>query len=118
MNATQGSEITSSLHSRACAVGQNDTARTSALTCDFGSRNTVNAKIFLWSPRVRVVRASRRERIKNSEEGHMCPACIESTALMVAGVASGGGILTVCIDKLRKFLKASSLGLFQKTKEK
>jgi len=48
----------------------------------------------------------------------MCPACIESTALMVAGVASGGGILTVCIGKLRKFLKASSLGLFQKTKEK
>jgi hypothetical protein len=48
----------------------------------------------------------------------MCPACIESTALMVAGAASGGGILTVCFGKLRKFLKASSLGLFQKTKEK
>jgi hypothetical protein len=48
----------------------------------------------------------------------MCPACLESTAIMVAGAASTGGILAVCIGKFRKFLTASGLALFQKTKEK
>ena len=48
----------------------------------------------------------------------MCPACIASTAVMVAGVASTGGILAVCIGKFRKFLTANGLGLLQKTKEK
>jgi hypothetical protein len=40
----------------------------------------------------------------------MCPACIASTAVMVAGAGSAGGILAVCAGKLRK--------LFQKAKEK
>jgi len=48
----------------------------------------------------------------------MCPACMSSTAVMVAGAGSMGGILAVCIGKFRKFFRASSLGLFQKTKEK
>ena len=48
----------------------------------------------------------------------MCPACIASTAVMVAGAGSAGGILAVCIGKSRKFFRASGLGLFQKTKEK
>jgi hypothetical protein len=48
----------------------------------------------------------------------MYPACIASTAVMVAGAGSTGGILAVCIGKLRKFFRASGLGLFQKTKEK
>jgi hypothetical protein len=48
----------------------------------------------------------------------MCPACITSTAVMVAGAGSGGGILAVRIGKFRKFFRASSLGLFQKRKEK
>jgi hypothetical protein len=48
----------------------------------------------------------------------MCPACILSTAVMVAGAGSTGGILAVCIGRFRKVLRASSLGLFQKTKEK
>jgi len=48
----------------------------------------------------------------------MCPACIASTAVMIAGAGSTGGILAVCIGKLRKFFRASGLGLFQKTKEK
>jgi hypothetical protein len=56
--------------------------------------------------------------IGDSEEKIMCPACISSTAVMVAGVGSTGGILAVCIGKFRKFFKATSLGLFQKTKEK
>jgi hypothetical protein len=64
------------------------------------------------------VRASRRERIRSSEERHMCPACIASTAMMVAGAGSTGGILAVCIGKFRKVFRASGLGLFQKTKEK
>jgi len=48
----------------------------------------------------------------------MCPACIASTAVMVAGAGSTGGILAVCIGKFRKFFRANRLGLFQKTKEK
>jgi hypothetical protein len=48
----------------------------------------------------------------------MCPACIASTAAMVAGAGSAGGILTVCIGKFRKFFGPNRLGLFQKTKEK
>jgi hypothetical protein len=48
----------------------------------------------------------------------MCPACIESTALVVAGAGSTGGILAVCIAKFREFFKANHLGQFQKTKEK
>jgi hypothetical protein len=34
---------------------------------------------------------------------------------MVAGAGSAGGILAVCIGKVRKFFRASGLGLFQKT---
>jgi len=48
----------------------------------------------------------------------MCPACIASTAAMVAGAGSTGGILAVCIGRFRKFLRTSGVGLFQKTKEK
>jgi len=48
----------------------------------------------------------------------MCPACILSTAVMVVGAGSTGGILAVCIGKFRKVLRASGFGLFQKTKEK
>lgn len=44
----------------------------------------------------------------------MCPACITSTAAMVAGAGSTGGILAVCIAKFRKFVRANRL--FQKTK--
>jgi hypothetical protein len=56
--------------------------------------------------------------IRTSEEGHMCPACIARTAVMVAGAGSAGGILTLCIGEFRKFFKGNHLGLFQKTKEK
>src|SRR5258707_14346294 len=45
------------------------------------------------------VRASRRERIRRSQEGRICPACIASTAMMVVGAGSTGGILMVCIGK-------------------
>lgn len=48
----------------------------------------------------------------------MCPACISSTAVMVAGAGSAGGILAVYIGKFRKVLRASGLFLFPKTKEK
>ena len=48
----------------------------------------------------------------------MCPACIASTALVVAGAGTAGGILAVCIGKFRKFFRMNRLGLFQKTKEK
>lgn len=48
----------------------------------------------------------------------MCPACIASTAAVVAGAGSTGGILTVYIGKFSKFFRVSRLGLFQKTKEK
>jgi hypothetical protein len=48
----------------------------------------------------------------------MCPACIASAAVIVAGAGSTGGILAVCVGKFRKFFRANRLGLFQKTKEK
>jgi len=48
----------------------------------------------------------------------MCPACIASSAVMVAGVGSIGGLLAVCIGKLRKLVRASGPGLFQKRKDK
>ena len=59
-----------------------------------------------------------REPIRSSEEGQMCPACIESTVVMVAGAGSAGGILAVCIDKFRNFFRVSSLSLFQKTRDR
>ena len=48
----------------------------------------------------------------------MCPVCIASTAVMVAGAGSTGGILAACIGKFRKFSRADRPGLIQKTKEK
>jgi len=48
----------------------------------------------------------------------MCPVCMESTVVMVAGAASTGGILAVYIGKFRKCFRACGLGIFQKTKEK
>jgi hypothetical protein len=48
----------------------------------------------------------------------MCPACIASTAVMVAGAGSTGGILALCIGKFRNFFRVGSLSLFQKRKEK
>ena len=48
----------------------------------------------------------------------MCPACIASTAVMVAGVGSTGGILALCIGKFRNVFRVSRLSLFQKRKEK
>ena len=48
----------------------------------------------------------------------MCPACVAEVAVMAAGAGSTGGILAVCIGKLRKFFSASGLSLFQKIKEK
>jgi hypothetical protein len=33
----------------------------------------------------------------------MCPACIATTAALVAGAGSTGGILALCIGKLREF---------------
>jgi hypothetical protein len=47
----------------------------------------------------------------------MCPACIATTAVMVASAGSTGGILAVCIGKLRKLFTANRLGLFPRTKE-
>jgi hypothetical protein len=35
----------------------------------------------------------------------MCPACLVSAAVMAAGAGSTGGILAVCIGKLKKFFQ-------------
>ena len=48
----------------------------------------------------------------------MCPACIASTAVLVAGAGSTGGILAMGIAKLKAFVRASRLGLFQRAQEK
>ncbi len=48
----------------------------------------------------------------------MCPVCIATTAAMVAGAGSTGGILAVCIGKFKNFFRTNHLSLFQNTKEK
>ena len=48
----------------------------------------------------------------------MCPACIASAAVMVAGAGSTGGIVAVYIAKIRNLFRANGLSLFRKTKEK
>ena len=48
----------------------------------------------------------------------MCPVCIASAAVMVAGAGSTGGILAACIGKFKGFFRANGVGLFQKIKEK
>ena len=64
-----------------------------------------------------IVQAVRLLRFETIKEGHMCPACFASTAVMVAGAGSSGGILALCIAKFSKFFRASRRGLFQKTRE-
>jgi hypothetical protein len=48
----------------------------------------------------------------------MCPVCIASTAVIVAGAGSTGGIVAVFAGKVRRFFGANSLAPSQKTKEK
>jgi ketopantoate reductase len=47
----------------------------------------------------------------------MCPACLENTAIMIAGAGSVGGILALYIGKLRTLSRAYALALFQKANE-
>ena len=48
----------------------------------------------------------------------MCPVCIASTAAIVAGAGSTGGILAACIGKFRKLFSANRFGLLLQAKEK
>jgi hypothetical protein len=48
----------------------------------------------------------------------MCPACIATTAAMVAGAGSTGGMIAVFLAKFRKIFKTSGLDLFRRPKEK
>lgn len=48
----------------------------------------------------------------------MCPACIANTAAVVAGVGSTGGVLAVCIGKVKNLFRANGRALLQKAKEK
>jgi hypothetical protein len=57
-----------------------------------------------------------REKLRN-EEGLMCPVCIANAAAMVAGAGSTGGVLAVCIGKVKRFFTANRPASIQKTKE-
>jgi hypothetical protein len=46
----------------------------------------------------------------------MCPVCIANAAAMVAGAGSTGGILAVCIGKIKRFFTANRST--QETKER
>jgi hypothetical protein len=46
----------------------------------------------------------------------MCPACLENTAVVIAGAGSLGGILALYTGKFRIF-RASALALFQKANQ-
>jgi hypothetical protein len=48
----------------------------------------------------------------------MCPVCIASTAVMIAGAGSAGGILALCIGRFRKVLRVNRLDRFSGKKEK
>ncbi len=48
----------------------------------------------------------------------MCPVCIATTAAVVAGTSSSGGILAVCVSQLRRLFRANRFGLLQRKKEK
>ena len=48
----------------------------------------------------------------------MCPLCIASTAVIVAGAGSTGGILAVIIGTFKRVFRANRLAPFQKIKEK
>jgi hypothetical protein len=68
-------------------------------------------------PWVRIEKAYRLE----ADEGRASLTDLfrgRSTAVMVAGAGSTGGILAVCIGKFRKVFRANRPGPFQKTKEK
>ena len=56
--------------------------------------------------------------IRSSAEGHMCPACVANAAVMVAGAGSTGGLVALCIRKIRRIFRTNHTGLFQKRKEK
>jgi hypothetical protein len=43
----------------------------------------------------------------------MCPACIASTAVMMAGAGAASGVLAASIGKLRDLFKANRFGLFR-----
>jgi hypothetical protein len=45
----------------------------------------------------------------------MCPACIATTAAIIAGAGSAGGIVAMCISKFRKLFRTSRANLFQET---
>ena len=47
----------------------------------------------------------------------MCPACIASTAVLLAGAGSTGGVLAVCIAKCKKFSNRNRLIFFRKREE-
>jgi hypothetical protein len=46
----------------------------------------------------------------------MCPACIATTAVIVAGAGSTAGFLALCA-RVRKFFRTKRFGLFQKRQE-
>jgi hypothetical protein len=48
----------------------------------------------------------------------MCPACIETAAVMAAGAASTGGIFALCIGRIRRFLTSNNFNLIQKLQGK
>ena len=44
----------------------------------------------------------------------MCPVCIANAAAMVAGAGSTGGVLAVCIGKVKSSFTTNRPGLFRK----
>ena len=47
----------------------------------------------------------------------MCPACIASTAAIVAGAGSTGGIVALCIGKLRRIFRANGFDSLHRTSQ-
>ena len=47
----------------------------------------------------------------------MCPVCIASTAVAVAGAGSAAGILAACIGMFRQFFRTNRPGLIRQSQE-
>jgi hypothetical protein len=47
----------------------------------------------------------------------MCPACIASTAAILAGAGSTGGFVAVCIAKFKKLIRTNRTSRFTRAEE-
>ena len=68
------------------------------------SARSTPASLFVYGRHA--IRSYSQARMSSSKEGHMCPVCIASTAVMVAGAGSTGGILAVVHRQVQEIFQS------------